>query len=304
MANGTLTPGNSNLLLGPLGNVYIGFAGYILGKTTADTALSKDEDVKDIKYSQDGTKAADHISTGMLLELKAEFGEVSTALLEKIMYFFSSKQTSGDDSGTFGRYIYKSLRSNKAGALKVFATDSSGNILTAASDVMNFYEVVPVVDANLINWGADTQRNVPVKFRIYYHPFGGSQVVGGPAGAFGYYGDNTVEKVPALTWPTDTDPKLVSATVLSATQIKFVFSQAIALQGGSYSGGIVAKVNGIFKAASAVSVSTTDATVTFPAASFATGNTVEGVISSIVFEASVGGADFQGVAAATVTNPL
>jgi hypothetical protein len=195
-----LVASNSYLLRGPLGNVLINFDGDDLGKTTEDTALTKIEDVKDIIYSQDGTQPADHVSTGMLMQLNATFGEIRTTLLAKILYSFSTQAAdpSTDDSGTFGRYIYLSLRDNKAKKLIITATDSDGAKRTVDDDILNFYESVPIIDENLINWGADTQRNLPARFVIYYNSFGASQISGGPAGAFGYYGSATTELVPAI----------------------------------------------------------------------------------------------------------
>ncbi len=197
---GVLTASNSFLLQGALGNVLINFGGDDLGKTTEDSQLTKIEDVKDILYSQDGTQPSDHISTGILYQLSATFGKIRTSLLEKILYSFSSEAVdpSSDDSGTFGRYIYLSLRDNKGAKLIVTATDENGVARTVDDDIMNFYEVVPLIDENIINWGADTQRNLPTRFMIYYSEFGASQVSGGPVGAFGYYGSAVTEKVPAI----------------------------------------------------------------------------------------------------------
>jgi hypothetical protein len=196
-----ITAGNSYLLLGALGNVLVNFDSADLGKTTEDTALTKIEDVKDILYSQDGTQPDDHISTGMIMQLSATFGEIKTGLLQKLLYSFSSEVSdfsAEDDSGTFGRYIYQSLRDNKAKKLIITATDENGVARTGAQNILNFYEALPIIDENLINWGADTQRNLPTRFMIYYSKFGASQVSGGPVGAFGYYGSATVEKVPAI----------------------------------------------------------------------------------------------------------
>lgn len=197
-----LIAGNSNLWLGPLGNCRIEFDGDTLGKTTEDTSITKDEDRKDIIYSQDGTKASDHISTGVAYLVNATFGEISTELLKKLLYGFSSEVSNPaaeDDSGTFGRYIYTSLRTNIAKSLKIYATDENGAARSGAKDIMCFYEALPLVEENIANWGADTQRNLPVQFYLYFKEFGTDQVSGGPYGAFGYYGDPAKELVPAVT---------------------------------------------------------------------------------------------------------
>jgi hypothetical protein len=305
-AGGTLIAGNSALLAGPLGNVYIGFDGVILGKTTADTALKPDEDVKDIKYSQDGSKASDHVSTGKLFNLTAEFGEISTALLKKLDYSFSSNAlVGGNDSGVLGRFIYTSLRDNKAKVLKIWATDADGNILENAHDTLCFYEVLPVIDSNLINWGAETQRNVPVSFKIYYHQFGVDQVVGGPSGAFGYYGSATDCKIPAVVWPDAGAPVITIAKVVSATSMEVSFDENIALQGGSYAGGLIAKVDGVFKSPSGVTVSGVKATATFAGGSFALGDVITVSISAIVFQDTESSPNvFGGVSDKAVTNSI
>jgi hypothetical protein len=86
-----LITNGSKLLEGPLGNVRIGFNGWDMGLTTEDTALVKEEDRKDILYSQTGTKAADHISTGQNLLLNCVFGEIKTQLLAQILYSFQTQ---------------------------------------------------------------------------------------------------------------------------------------------------------------------------------------------------------------------
>jgi hypothetical protein len=285
MANGTLIDGNSELLAGPLGNSYVAFNGWLLGKTTEDIAFNKDEDVKDIMYSQDGTKPSDHVSTGHLMNVSATFGEIKTSLLKQILYSFNSQATAAtDDSGTFGRNIYTSLRNTKAKPLRIYATDSDGNILTNDQDIINCYEALPLIDENIINWGADTQRNLPVTFQIYFNEFGTNQVVGGPSGAFAYYGDPAQEKVPALVWPDVAEPVLVSATATSATNLDIVFDKNIAFQGGSYSVGIIANVDGTFVDPTSGSITTTTASMTFAAATFTAGDVIEVSISSVVIE--------------------
>lgn len=284
---GTLIAGNSALLSGPLGNVYVGFDGYKLGKTTEDTALNKDEDVKDILFSQDGTKPADHVSTGMLMMVTATFGEIKTSLLKKILYTFNSQAAedgSGDDSGTFGRRIYSSLRNTVAKTLRIWATDSDGNILEDDENMINFYEAVPVIDENIINWGADTQRNLPVSFMIYFHEFGVDRVSGGPYGAFGYYGDPAQEKVPATAWPDIAAPVLLTAVATDATSLILTFDENVDFQGGAYSAGLVAKVNGEFVAPVSGSAALAVIDMTFGAGTFTAGDEIEVYISGAVVE--------------------
>ena len=302
-----LVAGNSELLNGPLGNCLIGFNGYMLGKTTEDTQLAPDEDVKEILYSQEGTKAADLVTTGAVMMLTATFAEIKTSLLSLLKSGFSSLATpgSGDDSGTFGRFLYSSHRDNRAGVLRLYATDSNGFALLDDEDVTNFYEVVPIVNDNLINWGADTQRNLPVQFWIFFKKFD-TPIALGPLGAFGYFGDPAQEKVPAAAWPDIAAPVLVSATATTATNIDLVFDENIATQGGALPAMIVAKVNGSYISPSSIGApSGVGVALTFPAASFANGDTIELSISALVFEdtETVPNA-YLGVDGATVINTV
>ena len=246
-----LVAGNSELLDGPLGNAFLAFDGWNLGKTTEDTQLMNDDDVKDILYSQDGTKAADKVTTGSLRILNATFAEIKTSLLKLLVPGITSMATPGvgDDSMSFDRFVFKSHRDNRAGALRIYATDENGFALTDDEDVASFYEVVPVVTDTLINWGADTQRNLPVQFFIFYHKFD-TPIAGGTLGGFGYMGDPAQEKKPAITWPDRNAPTLVTATASDATTLDLVFDQNIALQSGSDATMIIVNVNGSYVSAS------------------------------------------------------
>ena len=164
ISNGT------GLLLGPLGQCNIGFNGWDLGKTTEETILTKEEDRMDVMFQQIGTKPADHVSTGTNYLLNATFGEISTQLLKQLLYSFDSQASedgTGDDSGTFGVKQFCSLRDDEAHALRVAPLDCDGAELTDLEDLLNFYEVLPLVEENIINWSVDTQRNLPVTFYIY-----------------------------------------------------------------------------------------------------------------------------------------
>lgn len=303
-----LLSGNSELLNGPLGNCLIGFDGYMLGLTNADTNIKSDDDVKEIMYSQEGTKAADHVITGQLGMLEATFAEIKTSLLTKLKHGFTSMAVpgTGDDSATFGRYIYQSLRDNKAKALRVYATDANGVPLLDEFSVMNAYLAVPIINDNLINWGADTQRGLQVSFMIYYKKFGIDQVVGGPVGAFAYYGAPAQEKLPATTWPDVAAPQLLTAVATSATSVTLTFNENIAEQVGADFESIVIKVNGVNILASAFgAITTVEAIVTFPAVSIASGDTVFISISDTVYEDTETVANaFEGVSDFLVTNSV
>ena len=272
---GAVFQGNSKLFEGPLGVVQIGFKGYDLGKTTADSNLTPDQDIKDILYQQDGTKAADHVRTGIDYMLAVTFGEIKTGLLALMMAGVSSQNTNPlDDSGTIDRSIYQSMRDVEAGVLRIAAVDENGEAFSYLEHLMNFYEAIPIVNGELVNWGADTQRNFPVEFRIKWHKFGTGESTT-KSGAFGYWGDPTVEDVPAVVWPDVAGPAFVSAEATAAVTMVVTFSENIAFQTGFQAASWIAKVNDLFVAPTAGVIGTTEITLTFPAATFANGDVVE-----------------------------
>ena len=73
--------GNSPLFEYPLGQCLVYFKGFLIGKTTADTIFKVDRDIKEILYSQDGTKAADWVCTGELYSLDLTLGETKDELI-------------------------------------------------------------------------------------------------------------------------------------------------------------------------------------------------------------------------------
>lgn len=303
---GAVFEGSSKLFDGPLGVVRVGFEGYDLGKTTADTNLTPDQDVKDIIYQQDGTKAADHVRTGIDYVLNVTFGEIKTGLLTQIMAGISTQNTDpNEDSGTIDRSIYQSMRDDEGGVLRVVAVDQDGEALTDIEHILNFYEAIPVVNAELVNWGADTQRNFPVEFRIKWHVFSAGESTT-KNGAFGYWGDPTVEDVPAVVYPDVEAPTLLTAEATSATSLTLTFDEDIAYQTAFDATHFVVKVNGSYEATATGGVITNDENVlTFPAATFASGDTIEISISEDSMEDTAATANaYPGIDAFPVTNSV
>lgn len=272
---GALFQGNSKLFQGPLGVIKVGFKGYDLGKTTADANLVPDQDIKDIMYQQDGTKPADHVRTGIEYMLNCTFGEIKTGLLTLLMAGASTQNASAlDDSGTLDRDIYESMRDTEAGVLRIASVDPNGVPSDDIEDIMNFYEAIPIVNGDLVNWGADTQRNFPVQFRIKWHLFSAGESAS-KDGAFGYWGDPTTEDVPAIVWPDVAAPILQSASTSSETAMKLTFNENIAFQTSFDASHYFAKVNGDFVAPSGGTITDADLDLTFPAGSFAPGDVIE-----------------------------
>ena len=302
---GALFEGNSKLFEGPLGVVQLGFKGYDLGKTTAACNLTSDHDVKDILFQQDGTKASDHVRTGQDLLISAVFGEIKTGLLVLLMSGMSSENKSAlSDSGTFGRNVYQSMRDNEAGVLRVVAVDENGQPSANLQDKIQFYEAIPLVSGELINWGADVQRNLPVEFRIKYHVFGTGES-STKYGAYGYWGDPTTEDVPAVVWPDTQEPELLSVTVSTATDIAIKFKENIAFQSSFSAGDYIASVNGSYIVPASGIIATDTLTLTFPASSFSSGDIVEISIGPNALEdTATTPNDYSGVDAYLATNSL
>jgi len=289
---GALATGNSKLFEGPLGVVQVGYKGYNLGKTTADTNLTPDQDIKDIIFQQDGTKPSDNVRTGIEFLMTVTFGEINTGLLVAMMR-------------TIGRSIYQSMRDTEAGVLKVASVDANGVASDSDDDILFFYEAIPIVEGDLINWGADTQRNFPVNFKIKYHVFSTGES-STKVGAFGYWGDPTVEDVPPVVWPDVEAPVLLSAEATDATTIEATFDENIALQGGSFpAGSVVANIDGVLVLATSASVSLKVMTLTFPASTFTSGDIITLTITSACVEDTESTANmYDGVSDFTVTNSL
>ena len=274
MLGGALYEGNSELFSGPLGIVQIAYKGYDLGKTTADTTIAPDRDVKDINYQQDGSKPADHVTTGIEYILKCTFGEIKTGLLKLLMSGISSTEPTGADDGmVLGRSVFQSMLDNEAGVLKAAAVDENGIALEGLEHIFNAYKVIPIITGDLINWGVDTQRNLPVDFRLKYYAF--PTPPGSIKGAFGYIGDPTVESVDAVVWPDVEAPEIVSAIASSADLLTVAFDENIDFfEDGAFNAAhYFMKINGDFVAPATGVITDADLALTFTGP-FTNGNDV------------------------------
>jgi len=305
---GAVFTGNSKLFEGPLGVVQVGFAGYDLGKTTADTVLTPDQDVKDINYQQDGSKAADHVRTGIDYLLAVTFGEISTGLLDLLMSGISTQTSSpASDSGKIDRVMYESMRDQEAKGLKVASCDVDGTPLATLQNIMNFYEAIPIVSGDLINWGADTQRNFAMQFRIKWHEWTVTELATlslSSGGAFGYWGDPSTENVIPIGDYFKLEPKILTAIVQDATDIDVTFDKNIAYQTPWAAGHIVVDQDGV-NLLSASDGAIVGAVLTIKTVGMAAGEDIRITISSISIEDTETPANnFSGVYGYPCENPL
>lgn len=276
---GELFKGSSKLFSGPLGVVKVGFNGFDLGKTTAETMLAPDQDIKGIIYQQEGTKDSDSVRTGIEYILKCTFGEINTGILIQLMSGITSKNFNPTlDSGTFGRELYESMREADGGPLKIAAVDSNGEPLDTEESLIYCYEAIPIVTGDALNWGADTQRALVIEFRIKFHIFSTGESIT-KYGAFGYWGDPVVEDLPAVVWPDVNAPYIVSAVIQDAVDILLTFNKVLTLVAAvTLTERFIANINNVFSVpvTAVISAGPNDDEVllTFAAASFLAGDVV------------------------------
>ncbi len=281
---GALFVGNSKLFTGPLGVVKIGFKGFDCGKTTADSTLVPDQDVKGINYQQDGTKPADYVRTGMEYLLKVTFGKINTGFLKLMMAGIDSDNVdTADDYGSIGRELYQSMLDNEAGGLKVGAVDSDGIESDELEDNFAFYTAIPVVNGDLVNWGADTQRAFAMEFKIKWHKFLAGESAT-KSGGFGYWGDPTSVDMPAIVYPDLLAPVILTADASAAITLLITFDENIAYQTVDDPLHYVTKVDGEYILPVSGSILTTVLTLTFPAATFSAAADIEISISELALE--------------------
>lgn len=296
--------GSSKLVAGPLGVVKVGFKGYDLGKTTAETTLKLDQDIKDIMYQQDGTKPSDKVRTGAVLVIAGTLGEVKTKTLALCMAGVTAGHaTAADDFGVLGRSVYQSMRENEAGPAIIAACSADGIASELPEDQMCFYEAFINLTANLINWGADVQRGLPFEMTIPFHTFADGESIA-HRGAFGYWGDPDDSDVPAIVYPDIAAPVVVSAAVASATSMNVTFDKTVTeVNAGTTEAKIIASVDGAYIAPTASVITGAVLALTFPAATFSAGDVVLLSISADVVEDASENAN-EVVSARAVTNPL
>lgn len=155
----------NNIWEGPLGVVQLEFNNVDLGKTMEDTTIEPDQDIKDILYQQDGTKAADKVRTGIVFIVRCKIAEITTARYKEVM---SGITVSGDGNAVkIGRELYRSMKTYEAKVLKVQRVDSEGSVTTNDDHIIVFYKAIPIVTGT-IDWGADTQRGLEIEFHCMW----------------------------------------------------------------------------------------------------------------------------------------
>ena len=159
------TPIGNNIWEGPIGVVRIIYDSVDYGKTTADTELIKNEDVKDITYQQDGTQYYDKVPTGISYQLQVTFGEIDTALLAKMHDSITLSGGAGN-SLKVGKKLYHSWL-EQAKLLEFVHIDEDGDASSDPLHKAKAPKAYPEITSNII-WGADTQRSVQITFHIFF----------------------------------------------------------------------------------------------------------------------------------------
>jgi hypothetical protein len=169
-------PLGNNFIEGPLGVVLLTFNSVPLGKTTDETNLEFIEDMKEIKYAQDGTQPADKIPTGQLYRLTAKLAQPTWARLKEVLRGI----TLGDNvnNAKLGRDIYRSGFDSFAKSLVVARVDSDGAASTDPKHCLTFFKALPTVNGSIGAFGPDTQRSVEVVFDCFYDESTGHECFG------------------------------------------------------------------------------------------------------------------------------
>jgi hypothetical protein len=178
------------------------------------------------------------------------------------------------DNGVVGRSIYQSMKAQEAGPLIIAACDANGVPSDDVSDRFHFYSAIANIGDALVNWGADTQRGLSVEFTILYREFIPAESTT-LKGAFGYWGSNVTCDLPAITWPLVGGPLITLAAVGVATTLLVDFDRNVAeVNDPTTESQIMVTVDGIFVKPTASVITLKRLSLTFPAATFATGKAV------------------------------
>jgi hypothetical protein len=95
---------------GPMGVIRLYFDNVDLGLTIDEASLERIADLKDIKFAQLGTQAADIIPTGQAWKVTCKLGETTLAKLEKLLQGL----TVVGHSAKLGQDLYRSAYDNFA----------------------------------------------------------------------------------------------------------------------------------------------------------------------------------------------
>lgn len=250
---------NSPLFEYPLGQCLVYYKGYLLGKTTSDTIVKVDRDIKEILFSQDGTKASDWVCTGELYSMDLTLGETTDELIAIL-----DKSWVSDNNGNMllSRDLYESYKQNRSGGLKLIKVDGNGQPIDGDTYVFNFYEAIPVVNGEIMQFGADTQKNFQITFNFGFKIFtpGESST---HYGGYGYIGDPIELDCPELLWPPIPQSAEASGATGVSEELDIVFDKDVEFQGGSYTANSISVfVNGVENQIAAnTTISTTTVTV-------------------------------------------
>ena len=162
MAN---SPMGLNFIEGVLGVCNIEFNGVDLGITTDQTEITLDQDMKEIMAQQSGTKAYDHVRTGIVFNVTCTFGTITTALCAALNPSF--EPSGSGQSMKVGRNLYQSAKDNEGKKLVLKRVDSEGVSTTDPVYMMTFYNAAPTITSGFV-YGADVQRAISVTFNVYW----------------------------------------------------------------------------------------------------------------------------------------
>jgi hypothetical protein len=230
-----LIPSLSKLFASPITNFWVEFNGYLLGKSTGTLDYTPEFDTKDIIYTQDGTKAEDHVYTGADHMVALTLSEkVNENLFSLLVPGWEHIINSGLPDSIITKNLYQSLRDTRGGVLRIIAALPDGSPSEDANDIITLYLAIPLIDSSIFKFGADQQQEMPVSFRcktVRLVDIQGSNISSivyngkSIAQLFGYMGNPSSIGIPAAVVPDRSGPEVLSATVVSTTALKVAFNK-------------------------------------------------------------------------------
>jgi len=245
-----LIPSLSKLFSNPITNFWVGYNGYLLGKSTGTLEYTPEFDVKDIIYTQDGTKAEDHVYTGSDHMVSLTLSEkVNENLFSLLVPGWEHAINSNMADSIIAKSLYLSLRDTRGSVLQIIAALPDGSPSEDPNDIITLYLAIPLIDSAIFKFGADQQQEMPVSFRCKTVNLGdlpGSSITSiiyngkSISKVFGYMGSAASIGVPAAVIPDRSGPEVLSVSVSSATAMKVTFNKDLDPQffgqGYAYSG--------------------------------------------------------------------
>ena len=258
MSNANIVGSLSKLFENPVSNFWLAYDGYLLGKSTGTLEYTPEFDVKDIIYTQDGTKAEDHLYTGADHMVSITLSEkVNENLFDILVPGWEHVVNSNNPQSVITKELYVSLRDTRGRVLQIISALPDGSPSEDPNDIITLYVAIPLIESAIFKFGADQQQEMPVNFRCKTEDvaniqgstitsliYNGKQI----SKVFGYLGEASLIGLPEAVIVDRSGPELLSAEATTATALNAVFNKDLDLtfegNGYAYSGDVSGNLAG------------------------------------------------------------